>query len=60
MALSLGANFSGNGTLIGSSAAIIAIRLAEKLHYGITFNRFIKSDFHLCSNCVRWDSSATC
>ena len=44
-ALSLGANFGGNGTLIGSSAAIIAVGLAEKLHYGITFNRFIKVGF---------------
>ena len=44
-ALSLGANFGGNGTLIGSSAAIIAIGLAEKLHYGISFNRFIKIGF---------------
>ena len=44
-ALSLGANFGGNGTLIGSSAAIIAVGLAEKLRYGITFNRFIKVGF---------------
>ncbi|MGC1135603.1 MAG: sodium:proton antiporter [Nitrososphaeraceae archaeon] len=44
-ALSLGANFGGNGTSIGSSAAIIAVGLAEKLHYGITFNRFIKVGF---------------
>jgi Na+/H+ antiporter NhaD/arsenite permease-like protein len=44
-ALSLGANFGGNGTLIGSSAAIIAIGLAEKLHYRISFNRFIKIGF---------------
>jgi len=44
-ALSLGANFGGNGTLIGSSAAIIAVGLSEKLHYGITFNRFIKVGF---------------
>jgi Na+/H+ antiporter NhaD/arsenite permease-like protein len=44
-ALFLGANFGGNGTLIGSSGAIIAIGLAEKLHYGITFNRFIKVGF---------------
>jgi len=33
-ALFLGANFGGNGTLIGSNAAIIAMGLAEKLHYG--------------------------
>ena len=44
-ALSLGANFGGNGTLIGSSAAIIAVGLAEKLNYGITFNRFIRVGF---------------
>ena len=41
----MGANFGGNGTLIGSSAAIIAVGLAEKLRYGITFNRFIKAGF---------------
>jgi Na+/H+ antiporter NhaD/arsenite permease-like protein len=44
-ALSLGANLGGNGTLIGSSAAIIAVGLAEKLQYKITFNRFLKIGF---------------
>jgi Na+/H+ antiporter NhaD/arsenite permease-like protein len=44
-ALSLGANFGGNGTLIGSSAAIIAVGLAEKLHFRITFNQFLKVAF---------------
>jgi Na+/H+ antiporter NhaD/arsenite permease-like protein len=44
-ALLLGANSGDNGTLIGSSAAIVAVGLAEKLHYGITFNRFIKIGF---------------
>lgn len=44
-ALSLGANFGGNGTLIGSSAAIIAVGLAEKLRIRITFNQFMKVGF---------------
>lgn len=42
-ALSLGANFGGNGTLI----VLIAIGLAEKLHYGITFNWFIKVNWFI-------------
>jgi Na+/H+ antiporter NhaD/arsenite permease-like protein len=44
-ALALGAGFGGNGTLIGSSAGIIAVGLAEKQGYTITFNRFIKVGF---------------
>ena len=41
-ALALGAGLGGNGTLIGSSAGIIAVGLAEKQGYTITFNRFFK------------------
>ena len=44
-ALALGAGFGGNGTLIGSSAGIIAVGLAEKQGYIITFNRFLKVGF---------------
>jgi Na+/H+ antiporter NhaD/arsenite permease-like protein len=44
-ALALGAGFGGNGTLIGSSAGIIAVGLAEKQGYTITFNRFINVGF---------------
>jgi Na+/H+ antiporter NhaD/arsenite permease-like protein len=44
-ALSLGANLGGNGTLIGSSAGIIAAGLAEKNGYQITFNRFFRTGF---------------
>jgi Na+/H+ antiporter NhaD/arsenite permease-like protein len=44
-ALSLGANLGGNGTLIGSSAGIIAVGLAEKHNCLITFNRFLKVGF---------------
>jgi Na+/H+ antiporter NhaD/arsenite permease-like protein len=44
-ALALGAGLGGNGTLIGSSAGIIAVGLAEKQGYTITFNRFFKVGF---------------
>lgn len=44
-ALSLGAGLGGNGTLIGSSAGIIAIGLAEKHGYKITFMQFFKIGF---------------
>lgn len=44
-ALSLGAGLGGNGTLIGSSAGIIAIGLAEKHGHKITFNQFFKIGF---------------
>src|ERR687892_2553392 len=44
-ALSLGANLGGNGTLIGSSAGIIAAGLAEKHGILITFNRFFRIGF---------------
>jgi Na+/H+ antiporter NhaD/arsenite permease-like protein len=44
-ALSLGANLGGNGTLIGSSAGVVAAGLGEKHSYPITFNRFFKIGF---------------
>jgi Na+/H+ antiporter NhaD/arsenite permease-like protein len=44
-ALSLGANLGGNGTLIGSSAGIIAAGLSEKNGFLITFNRFFRIGF---------------
>lgn len=44
-ALSLGVGLGGNGTLIGSSAGIIAIGLAEKQGYKITFIQFFKIGF---------------
>ena len=44
-ALSLGANFGGNGTLIGSSAGVVAAGISEKNGHTITFNRWFKLGF---------------
>jgi Na+/H+ antiporter NhaD/arsenite permease-like protein len=44
-ALSLGVGFGGNGTVIGSSAGIIATGLAEVNGHRITFNQFIRVGF---------------
>ena len=44
-ALSLGAGFGGNGTLIGSSAGIVATGLAEINGHRITFNQFLRVGF---------------
>jgi len=44
-ALALGVGLGGNGTLIGSSAGVIAIGLAEKQGHKITFNQFFKVGF---------------
>ncbi len=44
-ALALGAGLGGNGTLIGSSAGVIAIGLSEKYGHKITFNQFFKIGF---------------
>src|ERR687886_387034 len=44
-ALSLGANFGGNGTLVGSSAAVVAAGIAERYHSKITFNDFFRVGF---------------
>jgi Na+/H+ antiporter NhaD/arsenite permease-like protein len=39
-ALALGADFGGNGTLVGSSAGIIAAGISEKHGHKISFNRW--------------------
>ena len=44
-ALSLGVGFGGNGTVIGSSAGIVATGLAEINGYKITFNQFLRAGF---------------
>lgn len=44
-ALSLGANFGGNGTLIGSSAGIVAAGISERHGHSISFNRWIRVGF---------------
>jgi Na+/H+ antiporter NhaD/arsenite permease-like protein len=35
----------GNGTLIGSSAGVVASGLAKKACYPISFNRFMRAGF---------------
>jgi Na+/H+ antiporter NhaD/arsenite permease-like protein len=44
-ALSLGVGFGGNGTVIGSSAGIVATGLAEVNGHRITFNQFLRVGF---------------
>ena len=44
-ALALGANFGGNGTLIGSSAGVVAAGISEKLGNPISFNRWLRVGF---------------
>lgn len=44
-ALALGVGLGGNGTLIGSSAGVVATGLAEKAGHAITFNRFMRVGF---------------
>jgi Na+/H+ antiporter NhaD/arsenite permease-like protein len=44
-ALSLGAGFGGNGTVIGSSAGIVATGIAEVNGHRITFNQFFRVGF---------------
>jgi Na+/H+ antiporter NhaD/arsenite permease-like protein len=44
-ALALGVGMGGNGTLIGSSAGVVATGLAEKGGHAITFNRFLRVGF---------------
>jgi Na+/H+ antiporter NhaD/arsenite permease-like protein len=41
-ALSIGACYGGNGTLIGASANVVTAGLAEKAGYPISFNEFLK------------------
>jgi Na+/H+ antiporter NhaD/arsenite permease-like protein len=44
-ALSLGVGFGGNGTVIGSSAGIVATGLTEVNGHRITFNQFLRVGF---------------
>lgn len=44
-ALALGADFGGNGTLIGSSAGVVAAGLSERFGYRISFIRWFKTGF---------------
>ena len=44
-ALALGADFGGNGTLIGSSAGVVAVGLSEKFGHHISFSRWIRIGF---------------
>ena len=44
-ALALGADLGGNGTLIGSSAGVVAVGLSEKFGHRITFNRWFRIGF---------------
>jgi Na+/H+ antiporter NhaD/arsenite permease-like protein len=44
-ALALGADFGGNGTLIGSSAGVVAGGMSEKHGYPISFNRWFRVGF---------------
>ncbi len=44
-ALALGADFGGNGTLIGSSAGVVAAGLSAKFGHHISFTRWIKIGF---------------
>ncbi|HEY8140963.1 MAG TPA: ArsB/NhaD family transporter [Nitrososphaera sp.] len=44
-ALALGADFGGNGTLIGSSAGVVAAGLSEKNGHVISFNRWFRVGF---------------
>jgi Na+/H+ antiporter NhaD/arsenite permease-like protein len=44
-ALALGVGLGGNGTLIGSSAGVVATGLAEKSGHPISFNQFMRVGF---------------
>jgi Na+/H+ antiporter NhaD/arsenite permease-like protein len=44
-ALALGADFGGNGTLIGSSAGVVAAGISEKNGHSISFNRWFRVGF---------------
>ena len=44
-ALALGADFGGNGTLIGSSAGVVSVGMSEKHGHPIGFNRWFKIGF---------------
>jgi Na+/H+ antiporter NhaD/arsenite permease-like protein len=42
-ALALGAAFGGNATMIGASANVVAVGLAEKAGYSISFGEYLKA-----------------
>jgi Na+/H+ antiporter NhaD/arsenite permease-like protein len=44
-ALALGADFGGNGTLIGSSAGVVAAGVSERYGHPISFNRWFRVGF---------------
>ena len=44
-ALALGACFGGNGTMIGASANVVTVGLAEKSGYHISFLYYMKACF---------------
>ena len=44
-ALALGADFGGNGTLVGASANVVAAGVAERQGFPISFNEFMKKGF---------------
>lgn len=44
-ALAIGADFGGNGTLVGASANVVAAGVAERQGYPIRFNEFLKYGF---------------
>ncbi len=46
-ALALGACLGGNGTIIGASANVVTIGIAESQGYGISFGKFMKTAFPL-------------
>lgn len=41
----LGADLGGNGTLIGSSAGVVAVGLSERFGHRITFNKWFRIGF---------------
>ncbi len=46
-ALAFGACLGGNGTIVGAAANIVAVGLAERVGYPITFNEFLKKGLPL-------------
>lgn len=43
--LGIGSRLGGDGTLIGSSAGVVAVGLSEKFGHHITFNRWFRIGF---------------
>ena len=44
-ALSLGACLGGNGTMIGASANVVTVGMAERAGYPISFREYLKTVF---------------